>query len=89
MAERHGPVRTCIGCRERTAREQLVRHVLERTGDGSLRVVRDDARRRPGRGAWLHDLDRCRQLAAKRRAFRRALRVPGSDQLDDGVVDEA
>jgi predicted RNA-binding protein YlxR (DUF448 family) len=40
-------------------------------------VVPDPRQRRPGRGAWLHrDLD-CVELAERRRAFARALRVPG------------
>jgi predicted RNA-binding protein YlxR (DUF448 family) len=81
MAERHGPVRTCIGCRQRGSRDELVRHVLEHAVDGTPRVVRDDGRRLPGRGAWLHDDDRCRQLATRRRAWRRALRA----NVEDGA----
>jgi len=43
-------------------------------------VVRDDARERPGRGAYLHDDPACLERAARRRAFgrafRRAVRTP-------------
>jgi predicted RNA-binding protein YlxR (DUF448 family) len=30
-----------------------------------------------GRGAWVHPDQRCVELAVRRRAFARALRVPG------------
>lgn len=50
--------------------------------DGAL--VLDLRRRMPGRGAWIHpDLD-CLTKAERRRAFPRALRVPGP--LDAGQV---
>lgn len=32
----------------------------------------------PGRGAWLHPDDRCLAAAIRRRAFSRALRIPGT-----------
>lgn len=38
-------------------------------------LVVDVARRMPGRGAWLHPDPHCLELAVKRRAFGRALRV--------------
>ncbi|WP_446689062.1 YlxR family protein [Saccharothrix tamanrassetensis] len=40
-------------------------------------VVPDARRRLPGRGAWLHPDPGCLRDAEKRRAFPRALRVPG------------
>jgi predicted RNA-binding protein YlxR (DUF448 family) len=52
--------------------------------DGAL--VLDLRRRMTGRGAWIHpDLD-CLTKAERRRAFPRALRVPGP--LDAGRVRE-
>jgi uncharacterized protein len=74
-----GPVRTCVGCRERAARADLLRVVAE--GD---RLVPDPARRLPGRGASVHPDPRCVDLAEKRRAFPRALRLPGP--LDASAV---
>ncbi|MDR2619650.1 MAG: YlxR family protein [Propionibacteriaceae bacterium] len=59
--------RTCIGCRRRGARSELVRYVAV---SGELRL--DERKRLPGRGAWLHDDPQCRELAVKRRAFQRA-----------------
>jgi predicted RNA-binding protein YlxR (DUF448 family) len=43
--------------------------------DGAL--VPDPARRLPGRGANVHPTGECLDLAERRRAFPRALRVPG------------
>jgi uncharacterized protein len=40
----------------------------------------------PGRGAWLHPRRACVELAGRRRAYGRALRVPGP--VDPTPVDE-
>ena len=77
-----GPVRTCVGCRGRAAKTDLLRVVAD--GD---RLVPDPAGRLPGRGASVHRDPRCLDLAEKRRAFPRALRLPGP--LDLGPVREA
>ena len=74
-----GPVRTCVGCRERAAKSELLRVVA---GAGVL--VPDPAGRLPGRGASVHPDPRCVDLAEKRRAFPRALRQAGP--LDVGPV---
>lgn len=49
------------------------------------RVVVDGSRRLGGRGAWLHPDLRCLTEAQRRRAFPRALRVPGP--LDVGGLE--
>nr|WP_236809376.1 YlxR family protein [Amycolatopsis albispora] len=41
------------------------------------RLVADERRRLPGRGAWVHPVADCLAKAERRRAFPRALRVPG------------
>lgn len=63
-------IRTCIGCRAKGVKSELVRFV--RGDDGAL--VWDAAQRLPGRGAYLHPLQKCWDAAHKRRAFGRALR---------------
>src|SRR6478735_5027221 len=68
------PERTCIGCRKKGLRSQLLRLVAE--GSGSSAVLVDERRRMAGRGAWLHPIQSCLALAIKRRAFGRAL--PGA-----------
>jgi hypothetical protein len=77
---REGPVRTCVGCRERAAKAELLRLVVDlaaRTGDEPVRVVPDPAGRRPGRGAHVHPRPECLDLAVRRRAFARAFRLAG------------
>jgi uncharacterized protein len=80
-----GSVRTCLGCRQRAARHELLRVVAADVGQG-LAVVPDPTRRRPGRGAHLHPTPACLALALRRRAFPRALRVAG--QLASGPVED-
>jgi hypothetical protein len=65
------PERTCIGCRKKGKRNELLRLVAE--GSGSTAVLVDERRRMAGRGAWLHPSESCLALAIKRRAFGRAL----------------
>lgn len=65
-------LRTCVGCRERGPRTDLLRVVAV---EGAL--VPDPHRRLAGRGAHLHPAAGCLALAERRRAWPRALRVPG------------
>ncbi len=69
------PLRTCIGCRSQASKGELLR-VTWQDGVGPVADPRQVA---PGRGAYLHARRGCLQLAVKRRAAGRALRVPGVD----------
>jgi predicted RNA-binding protein YlxR (DUF448 family) len=76
-----GPVRTCVGCRTRAPAGTLVR--VARGADGSLVVDRHA----PGRGAWLcrdaatgRVSDQCLEAAARKDAFRRALKAAVSPE---------
>lgn len=72
-ASSHVPERTCIGCRAKAPRPQLLRLVLAASGELAV-----DARARmPGRGAWVHADPACLDLAERRRALGRALRAEG------------
>ncbi|UBU15563.1 YlxR family protein [Nonomuraea gerenzanensis] len=73
------PQRTCVGCRAREAKSELLRLVRV---EGQ--VVPDLRGRLPGRGASLHPSVSCLELAERRRAFPRAFRVPGP--LDSSPV---
>ncbi|WP_344689754.1 YlxR family protein [Blastococcus jejuensis] len=72
MVETSSPVRTCVGCRKRAPADELLRVVVR---SGAL--VPDPRRRLPGRGASVHPTPECLRAAERRRAFPRALRLPG------------
>ncbi|MGY1681484.1 YlxR family protein [Geodermatophilus sp. SYSU D01176] len=61
-----------MGCRKRAPVTDLLRVVAR---DGAL--VPDPRRRLPGRSASLHPTPECLRAAERRRAFGRALRLPG------------
>ncbi|MDT0201133.1 YlxR family protein [Nocardioides sp. AE5] len=73
---RPGPVRTCIGCRTRAAKAELMRVVAGSDAHGTT-VVPDPDGTAHGRGAHLHPTAACFALAQRRRAFGRALRLTG------------
>ncbi|WP_110944814.1 YlxR family protein [Streptomyces niger] len=66
------PERTCVGCRERAAKGDLLRIVMI---DGEC--TPDPRGTLPGRGAYVHPTLVCFDLAVRRRAFPRAFRGPG------------
>ncbi|MFL6113839.1 MAG: YlxR family protein [Catenulispora sp.] len=66
----------CVGCRKRSPVSELLRVVVAE-GPSGPRIVPDPRRRLPGRGASLHRERACLDLAQRRRAFPRALRIPG------------
>ncbi|RKE21434.1 hypothetical protein BX266_4823 [Streptomyces sp. TLI_171] len=70
-----------MGCRKRAAKHELLRVVA-----GEDAYVPDPRGTLPGRGAYLHPVPTCLDLAVRRRAFLRALRVPGA--LDPGALRE-
>ncbi|MHB8187582.1 MAG: YlxR family protein [Dermatophilaceae bacterium] len=51
------------------------------TGEHVARVVADPRLRLPGRGAWLHPTLECLDLALRRKALGRALRVKARLEL--------
>ncbi|HET6857907.1 MAG TPA: YlxR family protein [Streptomyces sp.] len=63
------PERTCVGCRERAAKSDLLRIVVI---EGEC--VPDQRGTLPGRGAYVHPASACIALAVRRRAFARAFR---------------
>jgi len=63
-----------VGCRVRATKQELLRVVAHGTGTG-LALTPDPLGVAPGRGAHLHPTLECLELALRRRAFSRALRV--------------
>ena len=64
------PERTCVGCRQRGPKQDLLRVVESSEG-----IVPDPKASRPGRGAYLHRSPECAGAAIGRGALSRALRV--------------
>ncbi|MFF1560180.1 YlxR family protein [Streptomyces sp. NPDC058279] len=67
------PERTCVGCRERAAKSDLLRIVAIED-----ECVPDPRGTLPGRGAYLHPAVVCLDQAVRRRAFPRAFRSAGA-----------
>lgn len=83
MTRRAEPLRTCVGCRNRGAKSDLLRIVVERSPGGAIhRLIPDLRGGMPGRGAHLHLDPECLALAERRRVFARALRVEGPLDLE-------
>ncbi|MBT9558366.1 MAG: YlxR family protein [Myxococcales bacterium] len=78
-------MRTCIACRERHPRSELLRFTL----DAETGVQLDSAAVRPGRGAWVCPTWACFERAASRggfsRAFRKEVRTPPVRDAGDAV----
>ncbi len=53
------------------------------TGEDPPRVVVDERKCLPGRGAWVHPTATCLDLAVRRRAVPRALRVTAPLDLSE------
>ncbi|MEV0494578.1 YlxR family protein [Streptomyces atratus] len=66
------PERTCVGCRERAAKSELLRIVVDEDA-----CVPDPRGTLPGRGAYMHPVTVCLDLAVRRRAFPRAFKAMG------------
>ncbi len=65
--------------------DQLLRCVVQESaevGEGELQVVPDPGRKLPGRGAWITPTVEAWEIAVKRRAFGRALRVSANVDAD-------
>ena len=78
-------MRTCIGCRARAAKSDLLRVVVKGAAEASVEAsaVPDPRGRMPGRGAHLHPDPACLDLAVRRRAIGRALRYDGPLDLTE------
>ncbi|HXH77907.1 YlxR family protein [Nocardioides sp.] len=79
-------MRICVGCRARAAKSELLRVVVGSDAQGQPAVCPDPRGTAPGRGAHLHPTAQCYDLAVRRRAFPRALRLgagPASTPVRD------
>ncbi|HET7397133.1 MAG TPA: YlxR family protein [Intrasporangium sp.] len=73
-----------MGCRASDSWSALLRVVAVTDGCAPIALRPDPRHRMPGRGAWLHPTPGCFELAVRRKAFGRALRMQAA--LDVGAV---
>ena len=76
LRKKHVPERTCIACRARSSKRDLIRiiRLADDDGDGSSVVV-DETGKQKGRGAYLCRQRACWTNALKRGSLDRALRT--------------
>jgi len=73
--QKHIPQRTCVVCRETSAKRALIR--LVRTGDEGIQI--DPTGKRNGRGAYLCSQQSCWQRAIESDVLAKALRTELTD----------
>ena len=74
-------LRTCVACRKKASRDELLRFVLSDKGKPAF----DKTKRRPGRGVWTHSATECFEKAVERGQLTRGLRVPKGVQSTEVV----
>lgn len=67
----HQPIRSCLGCGQRDFQASLLRIVLAENGQ----LRKDQARRLPGRGGYLHLRPQCWEDFAARKGPVRSFRT--------------
>lgn len=79
----HIPLRTCISCGQKRNKKEFIRLAV----DPNNQVVRDDLRKKPGRGAYICQSDSCLNKLSKHkrlnRVFRRDENITLSSDLKD------
>jgi len=73
MKQRRIPIRTCVVCRETSAKRDLLR-VVRSPGEGG-QVAADRTGKANGRGAYVCATKECIEKAIKQRRFERSLNV--------------
>lgn len=87
--DKRTPERTCVGCRRKCNKDELVRIVLcisENACDPAGMVL-DTEGRMKGRGAYLCRKNECLELAVRKKAFNRAFKQAVSDEVIEGLRD--
>jgi predicted RNA-binding protein YlxR (DUF448 family) len=74
-SRKHVPVRTCVVCRDKAGKRELMRVVRTELG---LQV--DPSGKMNGRGAYLCDRESCWETAVKTDILAKALRMPLTEE---------
>ena len=80
---KHVPQRTCVACRQKRDKKDLIR--LVHIDNGTIEV--DISARKPGRGAYLCPKKDCWEIGLKRNHLERALRTKLSDNNRQALID--
>jgi hypothetical protein len=80
MKNKKIPIRSCVGCREKKEKSELIRIV--RTPDKEVKIDPDG--KAPGRGAYICKKEECFRKAIKSKNLSRALDM---DLSDDVIVE--
>ncbi|HEX2089205.1 MAG TPA: YlxR family protein [Actinomycetota bacterium] len=84
MALERQPERTCVGCRRKAPKSELLRMVRHDDGDISV----DPSAKAPGRGAYVHPTDDCIRTAIRTRSVARALRTQILGDRTGSLIEE-
>ncbi len=79
---KHVPQRTCVACRQVSAKRNLVR--LVRVADGSVEV--DATGRKAGRGAYLCEAAECWDAGVRQGRLERVLRIALSGESRERLM---
>ena len=83
MKTRRVPIRTCVVCRQTSAKKTLLRVIRAPEKDGGG-VAADPTGRATGRGAYVCASPECIEKAVKQKRFERSLSVVRACRLDLG-----
>ncbi len=78
------PMRTCLGCQQKTNKRELVRIV--RTPEGEIKV--DPTGKANGRGTYVCFQDNCLEEALKKDKLKKALKCSVSDAEKEKLKEE-
>ena len=84
LRKKHIPIRTCIVCRVKRDKRQLVR-IVRTSANG---VLVDPSGKRNGRGAYLCDQEQCWEQAIKSKVLDGALNAKLSKEERQTVYDQ-
>ena len=85
MNERHIPQRMCVVCRERKAKQELMRVVLYK--DGIINF--DESGKEQGRGAYVCKTEGCIAKLTKQRGFNRSFKREVGQEVYREIADRA
>ena len=71
------PQRTCIGCKEKKNKTDLLRIVCNKEGEISL----DNKEKKEGRGAYICNKKECLEKAIKTKGFERSFKRKIDDEI--------